>query len=202
MSNSHVRDFANLYQYLVREDLPVFLLMAGLYDNVERLQNVEHLTFLYRAPKIRLEALGMRSIALNYERILCIDHREAQRMARLTNGYPFAFQLLGQRAWEHHGLTDEAFDEYRTQLSELSYDKIWSELSDGDRSMAHGIATAPSSSVMDVRSILDLKSNEFSPYRRCLIRMGVIDGSERGKVSFTLPLFRAYVLERYGEIDI
>ena len=167
-----MRDFANLYQYLVREDLPVFLLMAGLYDNVERLQNVEHLTFLYRAPKIRLEALGMRSIALNYER------------------------------WEHHGLTDEAFDEYRTQLSELSYDKIWSELSDGDRSMAHGIATAPSSSVMDVRSILDLKSNEFSPYRRCLIRMGVIDGSERGKVSFTLPLFRAYVLERYGEIDI
>ena len=123
-------------------------------------------------------------------------------MAHLTNGYSFAFQLLGHLVWEHHGLTDEALDEYQAQLFELSYDKIWSGLSDGDNSIAHGIAAAQSSSVMDVRSFLDLKSNEYSPYRRRLIRKGVIDGSERGKVTFTLPLFREYVLERYGEIDI
>ena len=63
VNNSYVRDFASLYQSLVREDMPVFLLMCGLYENVESLQNVENLTYLFRAPKIRLEPLGMRSIA-------------------------------------------------------------------------------------------------------------------------------------------
>lgn len=113
----------------IYEDLPIFLLMTGLLVNVDSLQNEKSLTFLYRAPKARLEPLGIRSIALNYERTFHIEHREALSMAHLTAGYSFAFQLLGSIAWEHHGLTDEALDVYRSQLFELSYDKIWNELS-------------------------------------------------------------------------
>ena len=38
-----------------------------------------------------------------------------------------------------------------------------------------------------------MSSNEFTPYRQRLIKKGIIDGSSRGIVYFTLPLFEEYV---------
>ncbi len=73
VNNAHMRAFASTFQILVRKDLPVFLLMAGLYENIESLQNEKTLTFLYRAPKIRPEPLGIRSIAANYSQTFGID---------------------------------------------------------------------------------------------------------------------------------
>lgn len=48
---------------------------------------------------------------------------------------------------------------------------------------------------------LGLKSNQLSTYRRRLVNKGIIDKSQRGKISFTLPYFDEYVLEQYGEED-
>lgn len=202
VNNDHMRSFASVFQILVRKDLPVFLIMTGLYENIESLQNEKTLTFLYRAPKIRLAPLGMRSIAANYAQTFGIDRVHAQKMARRTNGYSFAFQLLGYLVWERKGLTEQTLDEYKTQLFELSYDKIWSELSPGDRRVAYGIASAASSKVQDIRAFLGLESNQLSPYRRRLINKGIVDGTQRGRMYFTLPCFDEYVLERYGEDEV
>ena len=199
VNNAHMRSFASAFQILVRKDLPVFLLMTGLYENIENLQNEKTLTFLYRAPKIRLEPLGIRSIAANYAREFGIDRERAVKMAHRTNGYSFAFQLLGYLVWERKGLTEQTLEEYKAQLFELSYDKIWNELSPGDRRIAYGIACAASPKVQDIRAFLGLESNQLSPYRRRLINKGVVDGTQRGRMSFTLPCFDEYVLERYGE---
>ncbi len=92
-------------------------------------------------------------------------------------------------------------EEYQQLLADLSYDKIWSELSAGDRRLTYGIATSSTGKVAEVRSILGIETNEFNPYRRRLIRKGIIDGNERGYVRFTLPCFEEYVLERYGEVE-
>lgn len=40
------------FQIIVREDLPVFLLIAGQREDIRSLQNEKNLTFLYRAPKV------------------------------------------------------------------------------------------------------------------------------------------------------
>ena len=54
--NSHnMRIFASAFQILVGQDLPVFLLMTGLYENINSLQNEKSMTFLYRAPKVELK---------------------------------------------------------------------------------------------------------------------------------------------------
>ena len=50
-------------------------------------------------------------------------------------------------------------------------------------------------SVSKIKEILNMKSNEFSPYRERLIRKGVILGEDRGNIRFTLPLFAEYVKE-------
>ncbi len=201
VNNAHMRAFASTFQILVRKDLPVFLLMTGLYENIESLQDERTLAFLYRAPKIRLEPLGIRSIAANYSQTFGVDRTRALAMARHANGYSFAFQLLSYLAWERHGLSEQTLDEHKAQLFELSYDKVWSELSPGDRRVAYGIASASSSAVQDIRSFFGLESNQLSPYRRRLMRKGIVDGSQRGRLTFCLPYFDEYALERYGETE-
>ena len=53
----------------------------------------------------------------------------------------------------------------------------------------------------EVREILQIENNAFNPYRKRLIKKGIIDGSEYGFVRFTLPFFERFVLENYeGEI--
>lgn len=202
VNSAHMRTFASTFQILVRKDLPVFLLMTGLYENIESLQDEKTLTFLYRAPKIRLEPLGIRSVAANYSQTFGVDRTRALEMARHTNGYSFAFQLLGYLVWERGGLSEQVLDEYKSQLFDLSYDKVWNELSPGDRRVAYGIASATSSSVHDIRDVLGLESNQLSPYRRRLMRKGIVDGSQRGRLTFPLPYFDEYTLERYGETEL
>ena len=44
---------------LIRQDLPIYLIVAGLYDDIENLENAKHLTFFLRAEKYEWYAGGM-----------------------------------------------------------------------------------------------------------------------------------------------
>ena len=118
-------------------------------------------------------------------------------MADLTKGYPFAFQVLGYLTWNNNGDYSAVLDEYEQYLSEYVYDKIWSELSPKDRDIAKGIADIKSGKIKEIRNYLKLETNEFNPYRKRLIRKGIISGETRGYVFFTLPLFAEYVIDNY-----
>lgn len=198
MTNSeYMKVFAGSFQIFVRQDLPVFLLGTGLYENIEELQNERSLTFLYRAPKIQLKPLNNRAIINKYQTIFQIPPEQASQMAELTKGYPFAFQVLGYLTWNNNGDYSAVLGEYEQYLSEYVYDKIWSELSQKDRMVAKGIAEAESGRIKDVREYLGMETNEFNPYRKRLIRKGIVSGETRGYVYFTLPLFDKYVIENY-----
>jgi AAA+ ATPase superfamily predicted ATPase len=134
-NNPNVRVFASTFQIFMRQDYPVFLLMTGIYDNIHNLQNEKTLTFLYRAPKITLGPLNLTSIRLQYAKIFGISMKEAGRMADLTMGYPFAFQVLGYLYWNSRDAKtlDEVLPEYDRYLEEYVYSKIWSELSETDK---------------------------------------------------------------------
>lgn len=95
-----MRVFASQFQIFLRKKYPVFLIMTGLYQNIYEIQNDETLTFLLRSPKLRLEALSLMQIAMQYEEIFKVDEEMATRMARETKGYAFAFQALGMLVWE------------------------------------------------------------------------------------------------------
>ena len=118
-------------------------------------------------------------------------------MADLTKGYPFAFQVLGYLTWNHHGDYNAVRGEYEQYLSEFVYDKIWSELSQKDRMVARGIADVEGGKIKDIREHLHMETNEFNPYRKRLIKKGILSGEKRGYVYFTLPLFEEYVMENY-----
>ena len=192
-SNQYIREFAAAFQILIRQDLPVYLLMTGLYENINNLQNEDSLTFLYRAPRINLEALNMTSIASNYSKNLNLDHETAMEMALCTKGYSFAFQVLGYLTWENSGDYKAVLPEFRQYLDEFVYDKIWSELSARDKKILDAISRVESGKIEEIRALMGIETNEFNPYRKRLINRGLINGSERGYVKLVLPMFREYI---------
>ena len=188
--------FASSFQILVRLNLPVFLLMTGLYENIYELQSQKSLTFLFRAPKIRLPALDLSAIRIRYKKVFHLEDADALKMTELTGGYPFAFQLLGYLAWNNSGHYLGVLDEYKQYLYEYVYNKLWAELSAKDRKVLRGIVEAGDSSVQAIKAKLQMSDNEWNPYRQRLIRKGIVDGSQRGMLRLTLPLFDQFVLDK------
>ena len=58
-----------------------------------------------------------------------------------------------------------------------------------------GIAEVDGGKIKDIRERLGMETNEFNPYRKRLIKKGILSGEMRGYVYFTLPLFDEYVIE-------
>ena len=193
-SNEEMKVFASAFQIFVRNEYPVFLLMTGLFENIDALQNEKNLTFLYRAPKIKLQPLDKGAVKQKYQDIFSISDSDALAMADLTKGYPFAFQVLGYLTWQKKGDYKAVIGMYRQYLSEYVYDKIWSELSNKDRKICYGIAKTESGKIKEIRDKLSLKTNEFNPYRDRLKKRSIIDCEEHGYVFFSLPEFGEYVL--------
>ena len=67
-STANVRTFASAFQILVRQNLPIFLLMTGLFANVRKLQDEKTLTFLYRAPRIQVGPLNIGAVADSFRK--------------------------------------------------------------------------------------------------------------------------------------
>ena len=194
-SNAHMKVFAASYQIFIRHHLPLFALMAGLYENIDHLQNEKSLTFLHRTPKVKLEPLNTGAMADRYEELLRIDREKALEMARLTKGYPFAFQTLGYYCYREKALYTQILPKVRQALEEYVYRKIWSELSANDKRLVVAISESESGRVKEVREIAHMKGNEFTPYRERLIRKGIIQSEQYGYISFTLPFFDVFVKE-------
>lgn len=97
MNGENMRHFASEFQIMLRKDLPVFLLMTGLYENIYSIQNDPALTFLLRTPKIKMEPLSLAQITKVYQNVFKTDIDMAKKLAKLTKGYAFAFQALSER---------------------------------------------------------------------------------------------------------
>ena len=194
----YLREFAGTFQILIRQDMPVFMIMAGLYENIHNLEDEKNLTFLYRAPKYYMEPLHLKSIELVYKRLLNISNEKAAELAALTKGYPFAFQALGKYIWEspEHLLTEEVLVKYDIALATYVYDKIWDEMSEKDRWYMSILAKKVPMKTAELLELSGSKKNEFSQYRTRLSRKGILDTAKRGVLDLRLPRFAEYVEQK------
>ncbi|MBG9367461.1 ATP-binding protein [Streptococcus sp. NLN64] len=194
--SDNLKAFVSSFQLWISDDLPVFLLMTGLYENISLLQDDSSLTFLHRSKKEYLSPLNYLFITKSYKEIFDLSDEEAIEMSRLTRGFPFAFQVLGYLKWneKEKALVEllDAFDDY---LQEYVYNKIWSELSDLDRDVLKAFLDSPRNEVpvSQLRDQLEFSANKFSVYRERLIRKGVVHPSKRGYLELTLPRFRDFL---------
>lgn len=202
VNNKYVKEFALQFQIYFRKELPIYLIMTGLYENIYEIQNEKTLTFLLRTPRIELKPLRQFLVREAYQEIFDIDKEVAQRMAEMTKGYPFAYQVLGYMFFENK---DKKLSSIENQLcnylGEYVYDKIWFECSPTDKEViAKMTEFSEKIKVKDFREFLQVDSSRFSHYRDRLKRKGLIDVSEYGYISFALPYFKEYIQKAYLEI--
>lgn len=197
VNSKSMRELTSYFQHCLREKYPVFLLMTGLYKNIRALQNNRSQTFLKRAPRIVLGALSKTRIAQKYQEVFSLNPTEADEMAKITDGYSYAFQILGYLVFENgkKSVSKSILKEYQLILGESSYDKIWEELSPNERFVAKTASGFPDGvSVKELREKLNMNSNEFSTYSDTLEKSGVFSSdSGYGTVSFALPYIKEYI---------
>lgn len=195
-----MKAFASSYQTLVGQKLPVYLLMTGLYENVSSLKNVKNLTFLYRMPRVFLSPLQQSEISENYRDVFLLNESEANEMAAYTKGFSYGFQLLGKIAWDNEGDYKPFLSDYRRDLYEMVYEKVWDEMSPKDKELAYSIASTPDGRVKSIREKLKWEPNELSPYKDRLLKKGIILSPSYGHLEMALPYFKGFVLDSYVEI--
>lgn len=196
-NNDYVKTFTQVFQLLIRKEYPIHLLMTGLYQNIYELQNDKDLTFLYRAPKINLEPLNLAAIANSYQELLNITKEEALVLAKETKGYAYAYQVLGHLVFDRKDpkLDDNLYAKYDQYLEEYVYEKMYSELSSNDKKILKAFTNDGINSVDNLMLKSKMKKNIFSVYRDRLIKRGIIESPEYGKLSLKLPRFYEF-LER------
>ena len=193
-------DFIQEFQILIRRDFPIFLLVAGLHEDIEGIENTDGLTFFLRAAKYEMTPLNIGIIKEDYKKTLGLSDDTAYELAVMTKGYAFAFQAFGKYMWDSGSkeLTERVLLQVDEALAQKVYDKIWSELAQRDRWFLKFIVQKDTMSATELLEITKKKHNEWSEPRKRLIEKGVIDGSVRGVITVRLPRFKEFV-ENKGE---
>lgn len=210
----HISNPQSTYQVLLEEMLKVLkkhsinMMMTGLPKNVSELQNNDVLTFLLRSGRVPLGPLDLFDIKYRYQKAFERGNKEINntalmKMTKLTRGYAYAFQDLGYHVWQHSTdqVTDESIENsissFKNDLFRNAYIKIISELSPVDRKflfiMAHNDKNVVN--ISDIRKQMGKSSNYISQYRQRLMDSQVIIDAGYGKVAFSLPFMKDFLLE-------
>ena len=118
MDRTELSEIAAVVQHLIRESLPIGLVLAGLPKSVEDLLNEGVSTFLRRAEKYDLHRTSIDEVAEAFrdtfsESGVSISDEHLRQLAEATGGYPFLIQLVGYHVWSQARksgavVTDEA----------------------------------------------------------------------------------------------
>ena len=200
-----MRSFIQEFQLLIRQDLPIYLIVAGLYNDIENLENADHLTFFLRAEKYEMNPLNHTMIRSDYMKTLGVSREVADQMAALTKGYAFAFQVLGWLYFEKNinGKNKNLEFEYTSELIKYCYAKIWDELTEKEIEITKALVELNADEHKVKREEVmkhmeegsKMSSATFNTYRERLIGKGIIATSKNrdGYDWIELPQFGVFV---------
>ena len=190
--------FASEFGKWLRAGYPVYLICTGLYENIEQICNVKNLTFFRRATTVKTEPLNGIRMSEMYRSRLKIEVAEARELSDVTKGYAYAFQELGILYYNRKksDTKEDIIEKLKTELFSYSYEKIWEEMTDEDRSLVSLIVDKEEYKRSEIISLMNNPGN-YSVYRDRLLRRGIIN-ARQGYVSLALPYFADYVKEYCG----
>ena len=193
---------------MVLKKYPINIMMTGLPKYLSELQNNDVLTFLLRSGRVPLGPLDLFDIKYRYQKAFErgnkeIDNSTLMKMTKLTKGYAYAFQDLGYYVWQNSAdkVTDQSIEKsissFKNDLFRNAYTKIISELSPIDRKFLSIMAHNPKNivNISDIRHQMKKSPNYVSQYRQRLIDSQVIVDAGYGKVAFSLPFMKDFLLE-------
>lgn len=205
-TNQELVKFAAVYQVMIRKGYKINLMMAGLPKEIFELQNSNGFTFLLRSGKVVLGPLNIFDMKFRYQRAFAkgnkiLSDKCAEKMAKITMGYAYAFQLLGYLVWKNtkNKVTDQVIESslyrFKQMLFDNAYQKIYLEMSGTDRQFVNIMANSGKKEVdvSYIRQKMDKTPGYIGAYRKRLLDSQVIKSSEYGKVMFSLPFMAEYI---------
>lgn len=198
VNSTELQHFLSDYQSFLRRKHLVYLLMAGTFENISKLQDEESITFLYRVPKIYLGPLPLKEIAFNYMCHLDISLEEAASLAKFTQGYAYAYLVLGLILGRNKKKTtdNEVLIEFDRTLAENAYNKIYSELTKTERRIVKSFDNDESVPTTDMIAKLGINEKSFRVFCDRLIKKRVVISDGYGLLRLALPRFREYLFFR------
>ncbi len=195
-STNKLKYFANLYQTLIGNGYSLFLLMTGLFENVNSLISSKAASFLARSPKIVLNALDLSSISLMYQKELKASKNEANELAKLSKGYAFAYQVIGNICFEYKQtkIDDKLLDDIDNYLALNGYNVIWKGMSEKEKQICLALSKSSDGSTFEVMKKANMNLSNFNNYRLKMIYKGYLISLGYGKIDFALPRFKEFVL--------
>lgn len=184
----------------------VSVIMTGLLSEVTELSSSHNLTFLVRADRFHVKKLLKVSIAKNYLKVLDITSEQAEKLAYMTKGYAYAFQLIGDLMYENmsNGMSySQAVENTKLSFQDIlfnqAYDIISHELTEVDFQFL--FALSKDSNISSIIKTMGKSKQYVNAYRTKLIKYDLIKPIIRGKLGFSLPLFKEFIQEKYNELN-
>ena len=195
-NTQNIKAFFQAFNIWLRKDYDVVIVMTGLKKNILSLQGDNRISFLKRAEKKELGNLNIRAIKSNYEANLGVTGEVAVKMAQLTKGYSYAFQVLGYLCFKHGKPYTDIIDLFDEKLANNVYDIIWDDLTEKEKDLLNALINSPSLTTKDILSSSNIDSNTYNEYRNILITKGLIKSIGYGKIELILPRFAEIAKEQ------
>ncbi|WP_283169623.1 AAA family ATPase [Curtanaerobium respiraculi] len=210
--SADIATLASTVQHLIREDLDIAFVFAGLPSLVEGVVNSKASTFLRRAVPFNLGSLSTAEIADSFETTIAdsgfhADRQIAETMAEAAQGYPFMVQLVGYYSWQaaarqaKESIGNEEI-ERGVRTARLRFDETVIEPA------LHGLPaeqmrfliamaqtnTSPCKTA-EVAKLMGKTASQISMHRARLISAGIIDAGSWGRLHFAIPFMNEYIAD-------
>ena len=192
-----------------RRGLPVSMAIAGLHNTPRHLARA--CTFFERQDKVQLTDLGPDATRVAYLEPLAtggiaIDTEALELLVARSQGYPFAIQLYGHRAWERVGeggrltLAEAvaAVEDADRWLAVNLYEPRWDRLDTTERAMVKAIAALGGTMVAtrDIAAAVGRTPSQLSVARHALLNEHhVVHTPRYGHLAFDLPGFDRWLAQ-------
>lgn len=199
-----IADFAQLFNLIKTERLPMVVLMTGLPEVINKIRNRKNLTFLYRANRIFTDSLDLSLMVDQYTKWLNCSFDLAVVLAKLTKGYPYAFQLFGYYLFQkmfilnngisiqlNRTLVNAIVEKVKLDLFNNSYSKVYEELPRQERFYLEFVDGK--THLTDLARKMNWTLSQCSRYRDILLKKHLILSKSYGVVDFALPYFHEYI---------
>lgn len=205
-----VREFGSIFQHVSRrEERPIAFIGAALPSIENGLLAGDTATFLQRCSIHDIGPLNPRetrdAIAKPiYNHGARIGQEGLDAAVAATSGYPFMVQLVGFHSWKAAqdpgaGITladvSMGIKEAERRIGRLVLGPTWKELSEIDRNFLIAMtADHGESKLADIADRLGVTTSYAGVYRQRLLRAGVIAATGKGRIAFTHPATRDWIL--------
>lgn len=183
--------FFHSVQIAQRENLPIHLLLCGLYNDIEEYFGMSGFSFFCRIPMEQIQLLDVNKITEDYMHSFCIDGNQAMSLALITKGFPTAYQIIGKTVWGNKEY--DVNDSFLGKIDDLLYQYAYRDL----------IYRFSKKNICIIQNLLK-KGNYFSVDNIADEKISIIELSKAGVVrkigddeyAIVLPRFREIFLEK------